>query len=171
MDDTHETLGSSLQLKVKEKVAPVSVITAPTSGQLTSNSKPEITWTVTDDDSGVAADTITLLIDNTPVEGAITKSPIENGYSCSYTPGTALDDGQHTIIVRASDNDGNAASDVSVTFRVLATAPNLSVPNPVNTKAQLLIAVTISEILAGLLTSDGYYLEASDNTCLVTEGG
>ena len=132
VDDTHETLGSSLQLKVKEKVAPVSVITAPTSGQLTSNSKPEITWTVTDDDSGVAADTITLLIDNTPVEGAITKSPIENGYSCSYTPGTALDDGQHTVIVRASDNDGNAASDVSVTFRVLATAPNLSVTTPVN---------------------------------------
>ena len=132
VDDTHETLGASLQLKVKEKVAPVSVITAPTSGQLTSNSKPEITWTVTDDDSGVAADTITLLIDNTPVEGAITKSPIENGYSCSYTPTEALDDGQHTIIVRASDNDGNAASDVSVTFRVLATAPDLSVATPAN---------------------------------------
>lgn len=132
VDDTHETLGSSLQLKVKEKVAPVSIITAPTSGQLTSNSKPEITWTVTDDDSGVAADTITLLIDNTPVEGAITKNPTENGYSCSYTPETALDDGQHTIIVRASDNDGNAASDVSVTFRVLATAPDLSVTTPAN---------------------------------------
>ena len=45
------------------------------------------------------------------------------------------------------------------------------VPNPVNTKAQLLIAVTIPEILAGLLTADGCYIETVDAACLVTEGG
>ena len=45
------------------------------------------------------------------------------------------------------------------------------VPNPVNTKAQLLIAVTISEILAGLLRADGCYIETVDAACLVTEGG
>lgn len=130
-DDTHETLGDSLRLQVKEKVAPVSVITAPTSGQLTSNNKPEITWTVTDDDSGVDVSTIKLLIDNNEMSGISTQA-IEDGYSCSYTPTVALDDGEHTISVRASDNDGNAALPVSLTFEVLATAPNLSITAPAN---------------------------------------
>ena len=169
VDDSDETLGASLQLIVKEKVAPVSVITAPTSGQLTSNSKPEITWTVTDDDSGVAESSITLLIDNTPVEGSITKSPIENGYSCSYTPTAALDDGQHTIIVRASDNDGNAASDVSVTFRVLATAPNLSVTTPANNSYHKAAEVAFSG------TTDGATLtvkvgDGAEEDVTITEG-
>lgn len=131
VDDKHETLGSSLQLRVKEKVAPVCVITAPTSGQLTSNGKPEITFTVTDNDSGVNSDSIKLLIDNEEVSG-ISKSAIEDGYSCSYTPSMALEDGEHTISVSASDNDGNAASAVSLTFRVLATAPDLSITEPAN---------------------------------------
>lgn len=131
VDDTDETLGSSLRLQVKEKVAPVSVITAPTSGQLTSNNKPEITWTVTDNDSGVDPDTIELRIDNVAMTGIQTQA-ITDGYSCSYTPTNALDDGEHTISVKASDYDGNAATAVTLTFRVLATAPNLSVTSPVN---------------------------------------
>ena len=131
IDDTDETLGASLRLQVKEKVAPVLSIITPTSGQLTSNSKPEITFTVTDNDSGVNPDTIKLRIDNEEVSG-ISQSAIEDGYSCSYTPGTALLDGEHTISVSASDNDGNAASAVSLTFRVLATAPDLSITAPAN---------------------------------------
>ena len=169
VDDSDETLGASLQLIVKEKVAPISVITAPTSGQLTSNSKPEITWTVTDDDSGVAESTIALLIDNAPVDGAITKNPIENGYSCSYTPAAALDDGQHTITVRASDNDGNAASDVSVTFHVLATAPNLSVTTPANNSyhktAQVAFSGTTDGATMTVKVGDG-----AEEDVTITEG-
>ena len=131
-DDTDETLGSSLRLRVQEKVAPISDITSPTAGQLTSNNKPEITWTVTDNDSGVNPDSIKLSIDNVQVSGTITKQAISGGYSCSYTPDTALDDGEHTVSVAASDNDGNAAAAESVTFEVLATAPNLSVTSPAN---------------------------------------
>lgn len=132
VDDTDTTLGSSLRLRVQEKVAPVSDITSPTAGQLTSNNKPEITWTVTDNDSGVNPDSIKLSIDNVQVTGEITKQAISGGYSCSYTPDTALDDGEHTVSVAASDNDGNAAAAESVTFEVLATAPNLSVTSPAN---------------------------------------
>lgn len=129
-DATDSEIGSSLQLVVKEKVAPTCQIISPTSGQLTANSKPEIKWTVEDNDSGVNAASIVLLIDNEEVEGAINKSGSGNSYTCTYTPETALEDGQHTIIVRASDNDGNASSDVTLTFRVLATAPNLSINAP-----------------------------------------
>ena len=131
VDDTDETLGTSLRLQVKENVAPVIVITSPTSGQLTSSNKPQITFEVTDNDSGVNQDSIKLQIDNQQVSG-VSSSVIEDGYSCTYTPDTALEDGEHTITVNAADNDGNAATPVSITFRVLATAPNLSVTTPAN---------------------------------------
>lgn len=42
-DATDTTLGASLQLKVKEKVAPVITVTAPTASALLTNSKPTIT--------------------------------------------------------------------------------------------------------------------------------
>lgn len=58
VNDSHSTLGSKLRLTVKEKVAPIIAITAPTSGELTANNKPTITFNVTDEDSGVAASTV-----------------------------------------------------------------------------------------------------------------
>ena len=50
VDASHSTLGGSLQLRVKERVAPVIAITYPTASALITNNKPGITWTVTDDD-------------------------------------------------------------------------------------------------------------------------
>lgn len=115
-DATDSTLGSSLQLKVKEKVAPVITITSPTAGQYLANSTPTIAWKITDDDSGVNPDTIALKVDNVAVDASkITKTAVTGGYTCSYTPATALTDGEHTIIATASDYDGNAATQKSVT--------------------------------------------------------
>lgn len=128
-DDTDATLGSKLQLRVKEKVAPTTTILSPTSGQLTAQNKPEIVFEVKDNDSGVNPDTVVLKIDNKTVTG-FQKVSIENGYRFTYTPSTALDDGEHTITINASDNDGNAATAKTLTFSVLATAPNLSVTSP-----------------------------------------
>ena len=131
-NDTDATLGSSLKLRVKEKVAPVITITYPTASALITNSKPVIKWKVTDDDSGV--DTIGITIDSAgKVTGsAITKSPVSGGYECSYTPTEALGGGQHTIKVDASDNDGNAATQKTVTFKVDTIPPTLSVTAPAN---------------------------------------
>lgn len=42
-DATDSTLGSSLRLTVKEKVAPVIAIVSPTAGSFSTNSKPTIT--------------------------------------------------------------------------------------------------------------------------------
>ena len=44
-DASDSTLGSSLRLTVKEKVAPVIAIVSPTAGSFSTNSKPTITWT------------------------------------------------------------------------------------------------------------------------------
>lgn len=131
VDATDSTLGASLQLVVKEKVAPVITITSPTASAYITNSKPSIAFTVTDDDSGVDTDTITLSVDGTAVASSgITKTATTGGYTCTYTPTTALADGEHTIIVNASDHDGNAATAKSVTFTVDTVPPTLSVTAP-----------------------------------------
>lgn len=133
-DASDATLGSSLQLKVKEKVAPVITITYPTASALIINNKPAITWKVTDDDSGVNPDTIGITIDSgSKVTGSsITKTAVTGGYECSYTPPSALSDGSHTIKIDASDFDGNAATQKSVTFKIDTVPPTLNVTAPAN---------------------------------------
>ena len=130
-NDTDPTLGDSLKLYVKEKVAPVIEIISPTEGQLTAQNKPQIVFKVTDNDSGVNLASVKLKIDNKDVTG-LQNSSIEDGYQFTYTPSEPLDDGEHTITVNASDNDGNADDPETLTFNVLATAPNLSVNAPTN---------------------------------------
>ena len=105
-------------------------ITAPTSGAMLVNNKPTITWTVSDNDSGVDPATIKLTIDSTAITSGITKTAAGKGYSCSYTPPSALTDGSHTIKFAASDYDGNAASQKSVTFKVDTVPPTLTVSSP-----------------------------------------
>ena len=130
-DATDSTLGASLRLQVKEKVVPVITITAPTASQYLANSTPAIAWKITDDDSGVNPSTIALKIDGTAVDTSkITKTAVTGGYTCSYTPASALSDGAHTVVATASDYDGNAAEQKSVTFTVDTIPPTLSISAP-----------------------------------------
>lgn len=157
VDDTSATLGASLKLKVKEKVAPVIAITSPTAGATITNNKPSITFKVTDNDSGVNADTIGITIDSgTKITTGITKTAITGGYNCSYTPTSALSDGGHTIKVDASDNDGNAATQKSVTFTVDTVPPALSLTSPtdglVTNKAACAVSGTTNDITSSPCT-------------------
>lgn len=131
VNQSDATLGSKLRLTVKEKTAPVITVSSPTASQLLTSNQPTIVFTVTDADSGVNPDTIKLLIDGTEVSG-ITKTKTSSGYSCSYKPDTALADGSHTIVVRASDYDENAATQKSVSFKIDTVPPELSVTTPVD---------------------------------------
>lgn len=128
VDQTHSTLGTSLKLRVKEKVAPVISITAPSSGAYITNTTPTIEFSVTDADSGVNSGTIAVTIDGTAIS-SVTKTAITGGYKCTCTP-EALKDGAHTISVTASDNDGNAASAKTSSFTVDTVPPTLSVTAP-----------------------------------------
>ena len=111
---------------------PVITITSPTAGALITNNKPNIKWNVTDDDSGVNPNTIGITIDTgTKITASSTKKQaITEGYKCTYTPTTALSDGKHTIKIDTSDNDGNAATQKSVTFKVDTVAPTLNLTTP-----------------------------------------
>ena len=128
---SHATLGTSLRLTVKEKTAPTQNITYPTAGAYIINNKPVITWTVTDNDSGVNPDTIGITVDSgSKITAGITKTAITGGYQCSYTPTAALTDGSHTIKVDASDFDGNAAAQKTVTFKIDTIPPTLNISSP-----------------------------------------
>lgn len=155
-DATDTTLGSSLQLKVKEKVAPVISITAPSSSAKLTNNKPVINWTVTDADSGVNPSTIKLIIDSQTITTGITKTQSGKNYTCSYTPTTALSDGIHTIKISASDYDGNVATQKSVTFTVDTVAPELSVSAPVDNlvtnQSSLVVKGTTNDVTSSPVT-------------------
>ena len=158
VDDTDEALGASLRLVVREKVAPVITITSPTASQMMTDSTPEIVWTVTDNDSGVDPDTIGITVDSGgKITGsAIIKSSITNGYQCSYTPTVALSDGGHTIKIDASDNDGNAAAQKSVSFTIDTVPPVLSVTSPmeglITSEEEITVAGTASDVTSGPVT-------------------
>ena len=126
---------ASLKLVVKEKVAPVITILSPTSGAYVINNKQPVTFTVVDEagGSGINIGSLVVKQDNTTVAAStITSTAITNGYSVTYTPSTALSDGSHTVTVTVSDNDGNAATAKSTTYKVDTVPPTLNITAPTN---------------------------------------
>lgn len=176
-DAGDSTIGGSLRLIVKEKVPPVITITAPSGNALITNNKPTITWTVSDNDSGVNPDSIKLIIDNGVVitGSSITKTSVTNGYSCTYTPATALDDGSHTIKVDASDYDGNAATQKSSTFKIDTVPPTLSVSSPTNgletNQANITVLGTTNDITSSPVTLKIQLNDDTAETVTVSDNG
>ena len=164
--DSDTTLGASLKLKVKEKVAPAITITSPTAGSYITNNKPTIKWKVTDADSGVNPATIGITIDSgSKVTGdSITKTAVTGGYECTYTPTTALADGSHTIKIDASDFDGNAATQKTVTFKIDTVPPTLSITAPADKLVTNKTAVTVTGTTNDATSSPVTVTVGSDGT-------
>lgn len=137
-DDTDGSLGGSLKLTVKEVTKPVIAFTAPAAGAYLITNTPSIVFTVIDEanGSGIKISSLTIQVDGgtalTNTSPGVTVSSITNGYQVTYVPQTALADGSHTVVVNAQDNDGNAATAVSRTFKVDTVPPTLSVTAPAN---------------------------------------
>ena len=131
-DDAGNTDSYESTLRVVEKVAPTITPSSPTTGSTITNNKPSIVWEVKDDDSGVNTASIGITIDSgSKITGdAIQKQAITGGYKCTYTPSEALDDGQHTIKFDAADNDGNVATQKSITIKIDTVPPTLTVNSP-----------------------------------------
>ena len=123
----------SLQLKVKATVAPVITITSPTNGARVTNNKQPVVFTITDEQngSGINLSTLAVTLNGSAVSGSeVVTQAITNGYQCTYTPASALSNGSNTVTVNVSDNDGNAATQKTVTFTVDTVAPSLNVTSP-----------------------------------------
>lgn len=134
VDSSDATLGNSLRLVVKETVAPTIRITSPSSGATVTNNKPTIVVQLRDEDSGVNINTFSMKINGgtaiTNTSEGVQVSQVEGGYNVSYTPPTALTDGNQTVVVNVSDNDGNAATAASSSFKVDTIPPALDVSAP-----------------------------------------
>ncbi len=123
----------ALGLRVLEKVKPSQSMTYPAASAVIGTNLPTIKWNVTDADSGIDPDTIGISIDGGAViKSDITKTAITNGYTCQYTPTSALNDGAHTLSFTVSDHDGNAATALTSSFTVDTVPPVLNVTAPVD---------------------------------------
>jgi hypothetical protein len=176
VDATSTSIGDSLKLKVKEITAPGISITSPTYGSYLTSNKPVFKWTVTDADSGVNPSTIGITIDSgSKITSDITTTAITNGYTCTYTPSSALSDGSHTIKVDASDYDGNAATQKSVTFTVDTVPPTLSVSSPTNNlvtnQASLTVKGTTNDATSSPVTATIKINSGSAETVTVASDG
>ena len=154
-DDAGNVTEYESYLRVLEKVAPVITPVSPTTGSTLINGKPSIVWNVTDDDSGVDPDTIGITLDSgSKITGSsIQKESIANGYKCTYTPSEALADGNHTIKLDASDNDGNAASTVSLTVKIDTVPPALTVTTPAEGTVTNQPSITVSGTASDVTSS------------------
>lgn len=133
VNDLDPDVGEDLRLKVIEKTKPVISITSPTDDQRTTNNKPQIIWNVTDDDSGVNPDSVSITINNgQKITSGISNQKITGGYKFTYTPEIELPDGTNTVKCDASDYDKNEAVQRSVTFIVDTKSPELSITYPTN---------------------------------------
>ena len=116
VNDLDPDVGEDLRLKVIEKTKPVICINSPTDDQRKTNNKPQIIWNVTDDDSGVNPDSVSITINNgQKITSGISNQKITGGYKFTYTPEIELPDGTNTVKCDASDYDKNEAVQRSVT--------------------------------------------------------
>lgn len=188
---TNGTTLAGLQLVVKEKIAPVITIVTPSAGAYVTNNKQTITFTIVDETggSGVNFDSVVVKVDGEVVEGVGRVSNTQ----FSYTPAAALSDGNHTVTIAASDNDGNAATEKSVTFKVDTVPPVLNISAPAagmitnaaaitlrgttndSTSSPVTVKITLNGTDQGAITigTDGSFtkaltLAAGSNTIIVT---
>lgn len=143
---TEGTIGEACRLVVKEKIKPVAVITYPTQGQYITSEFKRIEFTVLDNTSqengysGIDTDSIVMTVSGENLSEDIVISGKDNfsitategGYLCAFniSSDTILPDGEFTISINVSDNDGNAADTVSVTSTIDTVPPELSVTSP-----------------------------------------
>lgn len=136
-----------LKLVVKERVAPVITIVSPTNGAYVINSKQPVVFTVTDevDGSGVDLSTLAVKLDGTAVASStLVNTAITNGYQVTYTPATALTDGEHTVTIDVKDHDGNSATQKSTTYRIDTVPPTLNITSPADGLVTATAALTVA---------------------------
>lgn len=187
---------SGLRLVVKERIAPVITILSPTSGAVVTNNKQPVVFNVVDESggSGVNRNSIAVMLDGEDVSASeLSISAITNGFSVTYTPASALGDGEHTVAINAADNDGNSATAKSTTFRIDTVPPTLNISAPAEglitavsslavkgstndaTSSPVSISITLNGADQGAVTvgSDGSFsktitLAEGENTIVIT---
>lgn len=137
-DHTHSTLGEKLKLYAYETHKPVITILSPTDGSyVTDTTRPVGKIKIVDNDvqgsgfSGVKKSSVEFRVNGVLVDSSkITWEDIEGGCIGTYTPEEDLSNGEYTVTVDCTDNDGNAAETATATFVIDTVKPTLIVSNP-----------------------------------------
>lgn len=162
VDSTDATLGANCKLIVKETGVPTIAITSPGASAKLTNNKPTVTFQLRDSGAGIKISTLALKIDGGTAIGntatGMTCTSVSGGYDCTYVVQTALGEGSHTILIDVSDNDGNSATDTSVTFTVDTVTPSLNVTAPANASITNNPTCTVT----------GTTSDTTSNPCVVT---
>lgn len=148
VNDSHATLGNSCKLRVQERVKPTVTIVSPSSGARVTNNKQPIVFNVLDESNGSGIDIQSVVVqldDREQNDLTLEKTAITNGYRYTFTPGTALADGDHRFSAQVSDNDGNTSNLVDIVFTVDTVAPTLNITAP----AEGLITANTSVVVSG----------------------
>lgn len=137
------TFGDKMMIRVVETEPPVITITSPAQGAYLGSNAVPVEFTVVDTESGVDPSSISVKIDSgAEIKDGITKTPIGNGYMCSYT--ATVQNGSHTVKVNAADNDGNEAAEKTASFTIDTIAPTLNITSPPETLVTNNQSLTIS---------------------------
>lgn len=137
-DHTHSVMGENLRLYAKEQIKPVITILEPTNGAyVTNTAKPSVRFKVVDNGSqttgysGINKNSAVLKIGAVTISASeITWSDTDGGFIGVYTPSADLANGEYTVSVDCSDNDGNAAVTATAKFTVDTAAPSLTLESP-----------------------------------------
>lgn len=125
-----------------DTTAPVTTITAPTSGQVVGTGWVNVTWTSTDATSGIAR-----------FDAKLDSGTWVHAGTSLYYNFTGVADGAHTVAVNATDLAGNSKA-VSVDFTVNTVTPVVTISAPTAgsyaTSSSLQVTWAVSNTGAGL---------------------
>lgn len=130
VDRNNVKVGADLQLRVKEKQAPVIAFISPGQDDVVANALQPVVFEVADGDSGIDAATLKLYVNSVPVTN-YTYEPITSGRRYTFTPTVPYADGAVALRCEIADNDGNTAEQQH-SFVVDSVPPTLSVLAPSN---------------------------------------
>ncbi len=118
MDNTGNITNLTVTVNTDQTVPAITL--SPTDGAIITNSQPTLTATYSDNYSGIAAETIAMVLDDVDVTGSSTVTATQ----ISYTPDTPLAVGRHTLAAGVSDQVGNSTA-IASSFVVVPTGPTL----------------------------------------------
>lgn len=144
-----------------EIIPPTVSITSPTAGSWYTNAQTPVSFTLADNEggSGVDLDSLAFVLDGETL-GSTSPGMVctanGNGYACTYTPPTALSEGQHTVSITVADVAGNVSNTATLSWNIDTLGPNLEIISPaaglITNNPTLTISGTASDATSGLVS-------------------
>lgn len=134
VDSTSDDYGDQLKIRVLEKTKPTAQITKPTEGSVLGANEQDIVLVVKDaGGSGLNLTTVVFNVNGKAVAAdTLTWTDGEDGAKTTTYHATGLTDGNNTVDLTVTDNDGNVSDKATVKFIISTAAPTLNITSPVD---------------------------------------